>query len=248
MDTKLLREIGLTNREIEVYLKLIEKGESPASDIAKETSVSRTHVYESLELLAKKGLVSSITKDFRKYYSATDPERILNYLEEEQKKIEQQKENVNKLVQDLKKLKKPLEKKPIIEKFEGKEGVKTILLDTLKIKKGELLVINASKDFIKNFPIFAQQYFKEKIKRKIPSKIIFSEKFELLDPTTQKRFILKEQTTPTMTLIYENKVAIIFWVEKPMGILIQSEEASKEYKTYFDILWNQAKPWNIINT
>lgn len=241
MDTKLLREIGLTNREIEVYVKLIEKGEAPASDIARETSVSRTHVYESLELLAKKGLVSSITKDFRKYYSATDPERIINYLEEEQKRIEQQKSNVGKLVQDLKKLKKPEEKKPIIEKFEGKEGVKTILLDTLKIKKGELLVINASKDLLKNFPIFAQQYFKEKIKRKIYSKIIFSEKFEFLDPTAEKKFMLKTQTSPTMTIIYENKVAIIFWVEKPMGILIQSEEAAKEYTEYFKILWQTAE-------
>ena len=51
MDTSALKNLGLTNREIEVYIKLVEKGESSAADLAKNSTISRTHVYEALKTL-----------------------------------------------------------------------------------------------------------------------------------------------------------------------------------------------------
>ena len=235
MELSALKELGLTNREIEIYLKLLEQGESSAAELAKDSSISRTHVYEALKTLIEKGLVSSVTKNFKKYYLATDPDKLLHILKETENKI-------TNLIPSLLKLKKPQAKAPKIEIFEGKEGMKTIFMDTLKLKKGsEVLIINVAEHTKGILGPFAKLYFKEKVKRKIKNRVIFSKKFEFLDPTAEKRFMLKEKVSPAMTVIYENKVAIILWVEKPTGIVIESEEAAKEYREYFEILWSKAK-------
>jgi len=235
----LLLEIGLTNREKEIYLGLIKKGESSASEIAKDSTISRTHVYEALKSLIEKGLATSITRNFKKYYSAAKPSKILHYLDEKKEKIEEQKKRAKQVIQKLDFL-KIKEKEPKIETYEGKEGVKTFLIETLKSKE-PLLIINATKDFKETFTFFAEHYFKEKARRKIKSKVIFGEKFEFLDPFSEKRFLIKKEKSPTTTLTYEDNVAIILLLEKPILINIKSKEASKEYKNYFDILWNQSE-------
>lgn len=239
MDNSLLIEIGLTNREREVYLILLKKGESSAGEIAKDSTISRTHVYEALNSLIEKGLAVSVIKNFKKYYSAAPPTKILNYLDEKKKQIEEQENRAKELISNLELL-KPSEKGAKIEVYEGKEGVKTFMMETLKSKE-PLLMINATTDFKENFVFFAEHYFKEKIKRKLKSKVIFGEKFEFLDPLAEKRFLLKEDISPTTTLIYEDVVAIGLWIEKPTIIKIKSKEAAKEYKSYFELLWRQAK-------
>jgi len=241
MDTKILEKIGLTNREIEVYVKLLKEGESTAANLAKDSSISRTHVYESVDSLIEKGLASSIIKNFKKYYTAAAPERINNYLENKQKVIEDQKNEARDLISRLNTIQKPSEPRPKIATYEGKEGIKAIMMDTLKVPKSELLIINATKHFKEAFTFFAEHYFKDKIKRKIKSKVIFAERFEFLDPTAEKKFLPSEDISPTTTVIYQNKVAILFWLEKPMAVVIESKEAVKEYRNYFDILWKVAK-------
>jgi len=231
--------IGLTKREREIYLKLLERGECSASEVSKGSSISRTHVYEALSSLIEKGLATSIVKNFKKYYSAAAPTKISEYLSEKKKIIEKQEKEAIILIKQLDSL-KTTEKGAKIEVYEGKEGVKTFMTSTLKSKE-PLLIINATKDFKENFTFFAEHYFKEKIRRKLKSKVIFGEKFEFLDPTAEKRFLIKKDKSPATTLIYEDNVAIALWLEKPIIIRIKSKEAAKEYKDYFKILWNEAK-------
>jgi len=236
MDTSALKELGLTNREIEVYTKLIKIGESSAADIAKDSSISRTHVYEALKNLIGKGLVSSVTKDFKKYYLAANTSKLLEVVKETESKI-------SNLIPLLEKIKKPNEVGPKIEVYEGKEGIKTIMMDTLKLKRSsEILISNVGEHTKEVMGPFAKLYFKEKQKKGIRSRVIFSKKFEFLDPTAEKRFMIKKDISPTLTIIYGNKVGIIFWLEKPMAVLIESKEAAKEYRQYFEVLWEQAKP------
>lgn len=239
MEKSLLEEIGLTKREKEIYLQLLKKGECSASEAAKGSSISRTHVYEALSSLIEKGLVISVLKNFKRYYSAAALSKISDYLSEKKRIIEKQEIEAISLIKQLESL-KPTEKGAKIEVYEGKEGIKTFMSNTLKSKE-PLLIINATKDFKENFTFFAEHYFKEKIKRKLKSKVIFGETFEFLDPTAEKRFLIKKEKSPATTIIYEDNVAIGLWLEKPIIIRIKSKEAAKEYKDYFNILWKEAK-------
>ncbi len=84
-----LQELGFTAGEERVYLALLRIGHSTTGAIAKEANVSRSKLYEILEKLARKGIVSHYKKNNVAYFSAPPPKRILEYLKEKEEHIEQ---------------------------------------------------------------------------------------------------------------------------------------------------------------
>ena len=89
MNLEVLRELGLTEGEIKVYLALIGLGEVTSGPIVKEARVSLSKVYQILDRLSKKGLVAHILKNNTKYFKAADPNRLLVYLNEKQDSLKQ---------------------------------------------------------------------------------------------------------------------------------------------------------------
>ena len=84
MDFSTLEKIGLTNSEAKTYVALLKLGQTTAGPIVSEAKVTRSKIYDILERLKNKGLVSYITKKSTKHFSATSPENILHYLEEKE--------------------------------------------------------------------------------------------------------------------------------------------------------------------
>ena len=70
MDKQQLINIGLSNNEVDIYLSLLESGQSLVGEITKKTKINRTHIYDRLQKLINKGLVSYIIKNNRKYFYA----------------------------------------------------------------------------------------------------------------------------------------------------------------------------------
>ena len=70
MNIEPLRQLGLTENEIKIYLDLLRSGTSTAYDIGKRTSIYRVHVYDKLEQLMDKGLVTHIYQGAKKYFQA----------------------------------------------------------------------------------------------------------------------------------------------------------------------------------
>ena len=84
MDLKILEDAGLTNTEAKVYLMLVKAGSSLAGNISRETGIHRRSVYDAVERLIEKGLVSFITTNNRKYFQAEDPKRLMDMLKEKE--------------------------------------------------------------------------------------------------------------------------------------------------------------------
>ena len=68
MDTKLLEEIGLTKTEIKLYLALLKLGQSTTTGIVREAQVHASKVYEFLDKLIQKGLVTYVIKANKRYF------------------------------------------------------------------------------------------------------------------------------------------------------------------------------------
>src|SRR3989344_7982952 len=102
MNTRILQDIGLTEGESKVYMALLELGTTTTGPIVKKSGISASKVYEILNRLAEKGLVSHIIKASTKYFRAADPERIIEYIEEKEKDIASKKEEMKKIVPQLK--------------------------------------------------------------------------------------------------------------------------------------------------
>ena len=70
MDTKILERVGLTKNEIKIYLALLELGTTTTGPLTRKAGIHASRVYESLNNLIKKGLVSFVIKANIKHFSA----------------------------------------------------------------------------------------------------------------------------------------------------------------------------------
>ena len=59
----------------------------------------------------------------------------------------------------------------------------------------------------------------------------------------EAKYLPETHQSPATIYIYGDKTAIIMWlaVGKPFAILVESEEISKSFRSYFNLLWKIAK-------
>ena len=246
MDTTVLKEIGLTDHEIKVYLTMLEEDENLASNIAEKTKINRSLMYTILNNLMEKGMVSYVIKENRKYFMATDPEKIINVLKDREELIKQQEEAVMRIIPDLKKLKLPQRETVKVEIYKGREGLKTMFENILKVGEDyNCLGYSAiSVDIITHFWV---HWHKKRVKMGIKRKIITKEQMRghkaMQLPLTIARYVPDVYNIPISTMIYGNNV----WIALPAGkgdqvsILIESERIANSYRNYFNLLWGIAK-------
>src|SRR5687768_16408835 len=101
MNTEPLRELGLTEGEIKVYLALISLGETTSGPLVDQSGVSLSKVYNILDRLATKGLASHVVKQKTKYFKAADPGRILVYLREKEEALRAQERTLKEIIPQL---------------------------------------------------------------------------------------------------------------------------------------------------
>ncbi len=101
MIKNILQRIGLTEGEIRVYTALLELGSSTTGKITKKSGISGSKVYEVLDRLGNKGLVTHVIINGVKHFEAANPERILDYLDEKEKQLEDEKKSIQKIIPEL---------------------------------------------------------------------------------------------------------------------------------------------------
>ena len=82
---KIFRDLGFTERETKVYLTLLDLGETKMGPLAAKTRLQPSKIYQTLERLIDRGLVTFVIKSKIKYFQAQDPQEILNILKEKEK-------------------------------------------------------------------------------------------------------------------------------------------------------------------
>ena len=236
MNTKPLRNLGLNESEIKVYLLLLKKGLCSATEIAKETALNRSHIYDKLGVLLEKGLMSFVLKNNVKYFKATNPDKITDHLRELEKEIQT-------VIPELKKIQQIPKKETVVELYQGKEGMKAVFKDVLREKK-DYFVFGEEGKYQKLFPIFIQQFLRDVKKNKMIEHLLSKESKRgkiMVIPTSRLKYLPDNYFSPTMTAIYGSKVAIFIWSHPLFAILIKDKDVAKSYKSYFNILWNVAK-------
>ncbi|GBE19700.1 sugar-specific transcriptional regulator TrmB [archaeon BMS3Abin17] len=238
---KALKDIGLTENEIKVYITLLKIGPSIVSQIAERSGLYRPYVYDTLERLQEKGLVSSTIKDNKKSFQAADPSQLI---EIEKIKLGE----LNKILPILGGFLKSPKEETKAELYSGKKVIRVIQKDILKNlseKGGESLVIGVDeRKYMETDPIILEQFFIQMKKNKFKERVLVREGDNYLPApkeTTKYKFLPKEFFDPTSTFIYGNTVAIIIFGEPLYGLIIRSKILSQTYKKQFNLLWKVAK-------
>ena len=89
-----LSKIGFSPSEIKVYLHLVKNGSSYANKISSETKINRTNVYEALDRLCAKGVVSFITRNKVKWLEAKNFDSLRSYVKQKEEELEEIKNNI----------------------------------------------------------------------------------------------------------------------------------------------------------
>ena len=246
MDTDALRKIGLTENEIKIYLNLLKTGLSTAYDIGKKTGIYRVHVYDKLEQLMDKGLVTHVYRGAKKYFQATPPTKIKQYLEDRKRELETQEQAVEAILPELEAMTKIPKEDTFVEVFKGNEGLKYFLKDIIKTKQEVLITGIDDKKYQEALPIFMKQYFRDLRINNIKERVITIKKLGIflfekeLAPTTHYRFLEEKQFNPTNTYVYGNKVVIVTWGTPVIAVMIKNENIAETYRSHFEHLWNIA--------
>jgi len=235
-----LRAYGLTEKEIKVYLNLLPLGSVNLQEIGKRIDLPRTTIYNTLNYLVNKGLVSFIVNKGVRFYEAADPEKLVD-------KINEKKELIKSVLPDLKILKETIKETSHIEIFQGSKGLFTILSDIFKKKQQTYYFgsYSLSKEVLKHQP----EHFRTiRLDRNIPAKIVIDPCDE---PTfhkkdykkiTEMRFTSALKDFPCMIFIYGKKVALYTLKKDLVGVIISNEQVAQAMKLVFQVYWDMGKP------
>jgi sugar-specific transcriptional regulator TrmB len=230
-----LKELGLSDGEATVYLALLKSGSTTVSKLTKETKQHRTTIYDFLEHLLKKGLVSYVLKSGVKYFKVADPDKLFEYIKEKE-------DNLNKILPELHKLADIDKEELSVEVYQGLEGFKNILDDVIKVKKNFYSFGIDEAYFEKNYPIQTKNLFLREKEAEIKEFILTSDKAKFV--YNQKhltyRYIPEKYFNPTPTGVYGDRVVFVIW--SPMtAILIKNKQLADAYLKHHQLLWSIAK-------
>ncbi len=235
--------LGLTDTEGVVYMSVLELGGGYVSTIARHAKLPRVNCYHTLENLSKKGLVTYITKDNVKYFSAEPPQKLLNMQEEKYM-------YTKKLMPELLSITNSLTIKPKIKYYEGKEGVKAVFEDMLTAKK-EILGYSNLKALADLFGDYIPAHAEKKMKQGIKTRIICPLTEE--SPNYIKKYYPKNFPPELIEIIYVNprefwfeheimiyddKVAVISLnPEELIGMIFESPVYARSQRAIFNLAW-----------
>lgn len=246
----LLAKIGLSVNEAEIYLTLLRAGSMSAYEISKKTGIYRPHVYDKLDTLAKKSLVSYVQKGKKKIFSAAPPSKVMDYLKEQENDITQDIKLLNDNMQNLTALYNLPKEDTRVQVFTGIEGLKLRIDDTyLSTPAGGNVLIFGLDDSKYNeaLPVFLPQHFKRLKEKKIKERVITYKKknvFMFDNQVTTYRFLNTKQINPTNTIIYGGKVSIVIWGTPITSIIIENKKLADTYREHFEFLWRMAEKSN----
>ncbi|MBD3156438.1 hypothetical protein GF369_01285, partial [Candidatus Peregrinibacteria bacterium] len=155
----ILKKIGLNEKEAHVYLSLLELGSQPASVIGKKAHINRSTTYLVLDSLIQKGYVNEHVRADVKYFAAADPQVIVQNLEQLKHAVDENRKELVNLLPEFYALTNPLSIKPKVRFYEGEEGVKRAMNDSLNASKS-LYAWSAFDSWLKSTPSL-QKYIKD---------------------------------------------------------------------------------------
>ncbi len=240
MEKQQLINLGLTNGEAKVYLALLKLGSSSVGPITKEADVAYSNIYDILDRLLEKGLISFILKGKTKYFQAVSPSRLSEFLEKKEKKLQEDKISLKALILELEKIQCPSSKQEA-EIFLGYNGIKTAYDRMIKDDNGKkedwlFFYIEEKSHTRKTEEFYTRVYnrFKQ-IKAKGIANIEYK-KSEFIKKT-HFNMMYVDFPIPGNIDIYKDHILFISWGENPTGILITSQDISNKFKDYFYSIW-----------
>jgi len=244
-----LKELGLSEGQIKVYEAVLELGISSLNKIQEKTGIERRNIYDILNKLIEKGLISYTLEKGKRTYQCTHPNKLL----EEIKKKEQSLKELEKKIPDIKDLFNLNKPEIKAEVYRGNEAIKSLFDEILEQKESFWMGGNSFEEY-KAVPENLQVWFNHWMKRRVENKHIMNDlvsygtQLEGLEPSKTNKHkkeyyrycqLPKDINVPMVIIIFGNKVAQILWGQQSFAFILESQKIRESFMKYFNHFWKE---------
>lgn len=245
MALDILQKFGLTQAEASAYLAILELGTSTIKPIADRAGLKRTSIYNFIDKLISIGLVTRSIIRGRNYFTATNPDKLIEIERLRLKELEENLPFFYSLYQQS-------PNKPRLNYVEGPEQIAELVREETRCKK-QALYIWPGKSALESIggEGVMNKIDKERIRKKIWVKTIRFKKNDKhygLSVNSSKYYRDMRWAPPAVDIkmgvgIYDTgKVAFFSSPKENFGVLIESREIQELMTSLFQMFWAVSIP------
>lgn len=236
--------IGLSPNEAKIYETLLSSGEVSVSTISSHAHVHRRNVYDALQRLIDRGLVYPVFQKGENVYSAVNPEKLFEIVDEKLKAVKTIMPNLQKLFEAP-----PRNEAAYI--YRGLEGFKNYMRDLVRVSQDTYFLGAKALWFT---PGISQHFLDDFIQNTKRKKLNY---FSLYDYRVKEekpeaipkvkgsyKFLPKKYSAPGVVDIFGDYVVTFTstgvgnFGEDGMIFVMIHPELAETYRTWFRLIWD----------
>ena len=236
-----LNNLGLNGRQARVYLSILQLGPASAIEIAKHSGFKHPTVYDVLDVLKERRLVTESTINGRKVFAPEDPSSLLQMEEERRIMLES-------ILPDLRDLYLGGTHRTRIHFYEGRAGVMAIRTELLNVRSKEYFYFGAVREMLKlSTPECEAEYVRQRIRRGIWSWSIRNRAREMPEEEYMRpgeknlrhvRYFPRAISDNISGLyLFDRTVAIASGLKENYTVFLESEELFILMKSLWQCMW-----------
>lgn len=241
-----LKQLGITERQTDLYLTLLKLGPSSIRDIASSAGINRGTVYEELKRLRTMSLVTYFPQGKRKFFCAEPPDVLVRRARQIQQQTNEAADRLEQeILPNLQEI-MPDTTQTSVFHYEGDEGVEYVLRDILNT------VGNSTE---KHYRVYSSRrirkylyrpfpgYTRARVKAGIHVNVLAIGEGGEDQPLSDRKWIkdTKQNQAASYVAIYGTKCAMISLLggDYQTVVIMDSEGISSAMKISFDALWTR---------
>ncbi len=250
---KALQQLGLGERDIEVYLALVKQPAVRPSALAGRMRLPRTTIQNVLLRLERHGLVMRDQSDRALAYSAVHPENLLVLLQGQKNQaiahFARCEEELQRIIPEITGMMHSAKSIPQVRFFRGRDGAREVLFDTLtsKTQLKDFANIDAMFEVIQDIN---NAYVAEREKTKITKRSL------LLDTPFARQIYESGRYSPRSHKgykwipgelypfsiemnIYDGKISYLTYIrEELIGVIVENDYIYQMHDSIWNLLWD----------
>lgn len=250
-----LKAIGLTEKEIDIYLAGLKLGPTTAQHLADASEVKRPTVYFIVDRLKKLGLANQSFLGKKKVFAMAAPEKLAKFIEEEKIKLKKKEQGINKIISSLQVMASKSEFASDIKIYEGYDATMGALIDAGKTAKPIYSIYSSyyfdKKDYekiaetVREFNKVRMKYGGKNYVITDPNPLTYQLSPSLDSDVREYRFLPPGMKLPSMLDIREDMIALSSIHGKYSCIVIRNKTIAETLKIMFDVIWESLEGKNL---
>jgi sugar-specific transcriptional regulator TrmB len=238
-----LVNLGLSEKEAEVYLALLEIGPASVLDAAEKSGVHRTTVYQLVEALIGKGIVSQTVRGQKQLLVAEPPERLVTLLRLQRTAIDEKERELMDKLPMFRAVYNSKTGKPTIRYFDGANSLKEMRKLLFSGEDGgeciQILPIDEAND-IPELVEARPDHIAELEKRQIRFRTLVVTDNPSQVPTimnAEYRFIRKADFPIEREITVFGNNILLFCFKPMSSVVITSQHFADTIRALFELAW-----------